>query len=456
MISKEDARSLVDSAIKYALRKKVEAIEVSISSTDVATSRFANNSMTQNQSPQAVQISVRVQKSGKQARLSTDHVTASGIRELIDNAVTAINFLDPDPEMLPLAKPDKRSQQKDVARYDHRTARFSAENRAQAIKSIIDVALKHNLSAAGIFTSGSWAYAIGNSENLFRYHRETSAECSITMKHIDADNGSQSTGWAKQHSPRVGDIDVELLAERAASKSLMSANPQELAPGKYTVILEPSAVLDLLCFLNWDVTATSFVDKLSCFYDKRGQKVVGENISISDDVFHPLQSGAPFDGEGLQRRRIAIISSGCLNELVAGRRSARKLGLTPTGHGLAEPSAEGEWPRNVVLAGGDQSLDELIKGTDSGILLTRVWYVREVDPTTKILTGMTRDGTFLIENGRLKCGIKNMRFNQSLLELLSNVAALGRPVRAAGEEGEPAVVPPMRVENFNFTSTTTF
>jgi predicted Zn-dependent protease len=456
MVSKDEARTLIDTAIKYAMRRKVDGIEVSVQSFNVATSRFANNSMTQNQAPLTVSISVRVHKDGKQARLTSDHVTVGGIRELVDNAITAAEFLDVDKEMLPLSRPEKRTVQKDVVRYDARTATFSAEKRAQAIKSIVDIALKNGLTAAGIFASGSWAQAIGNSEGLFRYHRETNAECSITMKHVDSKTGVESTGWAKQHSPRVGDIDAVALATRAADKALMSANPEEVPPGKYTVVLEPSAVLDLLCYLNYDVTATSFVDKLSCFFDKRGKSVAGKNITIADDVFHPLQSGCPFDGEGMQRRRVDLIKSGTLSGLVAGRRSARKLGIDATGHGLPEPSVAGEWPRNIVVQGGEKDLEELIKSTSRGILLTRVWYVREVDPTSKIVTGMTRDGTFLIENGRIKCGIKNMRFNQSLLELLNNVNEFGRSLRTAGEEGEPAVVPAMKVENFNFSSITRF
>jgi predicted Zn-dependent protease len=145
-----------------------------------------------------------------------------------------------------------------------------------------------------------------------------------------------------------------------------------------------------------------------------------------------------------------------IKNLVHGRRSAGKFQAEPTGHGLAEPAPMGEYPLNIVIAGGNSSLDEMIRSTDRGILLTRVWYVREVDPTSKIETGMTRDGTFLIENGEIKSGVRNFRFNESLLEMLRNVVALGLAQRTAGEEGFPAVVPAMKVENFNFSSVTKF
>lgn len=456
MITQEEAKSLIDAAIKHGVKKKVDGIEVSVSASNVATSRFANNGMTQNQSPQRVSISVRVQKAGKQARLSSDQLSASAIKALVDNAIVAASFLEKDDEMLPLVKPEKRSHIKNVNRYDAKTAKFTPDQRAKAIAEMVAIAEERNLICAGVFETGAWVQAIGNSEGLFRYHRETSAEVSITMRQIEAASGAESTGWAKLHSPRVGDIDATALARRAADKAVASANPAELPPGKYTVILEPPAVLDLLAFLWSDLAGTSHVDKLSCFLNQLGQKIVGDNIVVDDDVFHALQSGAPFGGEGLQRQVVRLIDHGVVKNLVYGRRSAKKLGTETTGHGLQEPSAEGEYPLNIVVAGGNTSLDEMIRTTDRGILLTRVWYVREVDPTTKIVTGMTRDGTFLVENGAIKSGIKNFRFNQSLLDLLRNVVAMSPAQRTAGEEGIPAVVPAMKVTNFNFASVTRF
>lgn len=457
MLTQDDAQKLIEIGIKHGTRKKVDAIEAMVSASDVATSRFANNGMTQNQAPQHVSISVRVQLDGKQARLSSDKVSPSDIRALVEDAIKVAEYLEPEEDMLPMPQPQKKSQQKNVNRFDAKTANFTAKQRADAIKTMIDIAERDGLIAAGTFATGSWAHAIGNSNGLFRFHRETTAESSITMKHVDAVTGSESTGWAKHESVRVADVDPRVLAERASRKAIASSNPQEVKPGKYTVILEPSAVLDLICgYLPGDFTGTSFVDKLSCFLGKVGQSVVGENITILDDVYHPLQSGPPFDGEGMQRGKLTLINRGKLEQLVYGRRSALTLETKPTGHGLVEPNSEGEHPENIVIEGGNQSLEEMIASTERGILLTRVWYVREVDPTLKIVTGMTRDGTFLIENGAIKCGVKNMRFNESILGLLSNVVALGPAERTAGEEAEPGVAPAMKVSGFNFSSITTF
>lgn len=456
MITQEQAKALIDSAVSFGKEKKVDGVEATVSASDEATSRFANNGMTQNMSPSKVTLSVRVQNGGKQARMSTDVLTPEGIGKVVDDATKAAGLLEPDKDMLPVPDPQSPGTARDTNRFDEPTAGFTPQQRADAIAKMIAVAKERGLTAAGVFSTGSRVIGIGNSQGLFRFHRETSAEVSVTMKRVDAATGTESTGWAMAQSPRVGDIDSEGMSKRAAEKAIASANPVELPPGKYTVILEPAAVLDLLGYLWYQFAGTSHIDKLSCFLGQVGKKELGENINVLDDVFHPLQAGEPFDGEGLQRQVVHLVEHGVISQLVHGRRSAKKMGVPPTGHGLQEPSGEGEMPMNIVFTGGNTSLDEMIKSTERGILLTRVWYVREVDPTKMIVTGMTRDGTFLVENGGIKSGIKNFRFNESLLDMLNNVVAMGPSVRAAGAEGSANVVPPLKVNNFNFASVTRF
>lgn len=456
MITQEQAKALIDSAISIGKENKVDGIEATVYAGNEATSRFANNGMTQNMSPSKTTLSVRVQNGGKQARMSTDVLTADGIRAVVENASKATALLEPDKGMLPLPEPQSPGTIRDTNRFDEVTAQFTPQQRADEIAKMIKVANDHGLTAAGVFQTGASAVGIGNSNGLFRFHQQTSGHVSVTMKSVDKATGSESTGWAMAQNPRIGQLNAETMAKRAAQKAIASANPVELPPGKYTVILEPPAVLDLLGYLWYQFAGTSHIDKLSCFLGQVGKKELGENINVVDDVFHPLQSGEPFDGEGLQRQVVHLVEHGVISQLVHGRRSAQSMGVPPTGHGLQEPSGEGEMPMNIVLAGGDTSLDDMIKGTNRGILLTRVWYVREVDPTKMIVTGMTRDGTFLVENGAIKSGIKNFRFNESLLNMLNNVVAMGPSVRAAGAEGFPAVVPPMKVNNFNFASVTRF
>jgi predicted Zn-dependent protease len=209
-------------------------------------------------------------------------------------------------------------------------------------------------------------------------------------------------------------------------------------------------------FLFYDFAGTAVQDKRSCLNERMGKKIFGDNISLWDDVTHAQQLGAPYDGEGMPRQKVLLVDRGVPRNLVYSRATAKKMKSKATGHGLALPNEWGEAPMNLVLDGGNSSLDEMIDSTERGILVTRLWYIREVDPYEKIMTGMTRDGTFLIENGRVAGGIRNFRFNQSILEMLANVEALGPAARASGEEAFDMVIPAMKVRNFHFTEVTKF
>lgn len=450
MITPKKAESIIEYAIDYA-QGKAQGIEVTISSSDISTSRFANNCMTQNQSPDRSEVSIRLLKNGRQVRMTSDDLSASAMDKLIDDALLAAKHLEKDPNLLPLPAPPKHGYVH-LKRFDKDTAELDAAARAKAVSKIIKLASVSNLSSAGIISSGAHLHAIGNSKGLLAVHKQTYAGCSVTM-----DRGG-STGWAKAEELSFSDLDYHELAARAAKTALANRDPVEIPPGKYNVILEPAAFLDLIGYLSFDFSATSHLDKLSCFVGKLGKKVFGENISISDDFSHPGQSGASFDGEGLPRHSLTLVENGILKNIVAGRRSAAKMGIKATGHGLPEPNAEGEVPVNLVFSGGNKSVEEMIAGQERAVLLTRVWYIREVDPALKIVTGMTRDGCFLIEDGKIVSALKNLRFNQSLIELLNNVIDMGPASRCSGGEegGGAAVVPAVLVKDFNFSSITTF
>jgi predicted Zn-dependent protease len=220
----------------------------------------------------------------------------------------------------------------------------------------------------------------------------------------------------------------------------------------------------------YDFAGMAVLDQRSFLNDRVGKKIFGDSVSIWDDVTHPLQSGAAFDGEGLPRQRVQLVKNGVAQRLVYARATAEKMKksehankvgeITATGHGFPLPNEIGEAPMNIVFEppanGSEKTTEQMIASTDRGVLITRLWYIREVDPYEKILTGMTRDGTFYIEDGKLKHGIRNFRFNQSLLELLSKVEAMSTPVRASGEESFDMVAPAMKVRDFNFTEVTKF
>jgi predicted Zn-dependent protease len=291
---------------------------------------------------------------------------------------------------------------------------------------------------------------MGNSRGLFATYRDTHAVFSITMQK------GAAASWAKENAANVDDITPQDLAQRASDKADRAADAQELAPGKYTVILEPAAVLDLVGFLFYDFAATALQDKRSCFNERMGKQLFGKNISIEDNAYHPLQLGAPFDGEGLPREKVVLVDRGVPKNLVYSRASAKVAKKKPTGHGFMLPNEYGEAPMNLVFSGGKSSLKEMIESTDRGLLVTRLWYIREVDPYEKIMTGMTRDGLFLVEKGRVGAAVRNFRFNQSILEMLRNLEMMGPAVRATGEEAFEMVVPAMKVRNFNFSEVTKF
>jgi PmbA protein len=304
--------------------------------------------------------------------------------------------------------------------------------------------------AAGIYSTGESFEAVLNSEGVEAFHSETKAVFSITAMAAD------SSGWAKASETSAGALGTAALARRAAEKARLSAGPREIPPGRYTVILEPAAVLDLVGQIVPGFSATAVADGRCFLNDRLGQALFGGNIAMIDDAAHPLQSGAPFDGEGMARKPLALVRAGTPLEVPYSRSRARAEGKTATGHGLPLPNETGEMPANVVIAGGGTSLEEMIRFTARGVLVTRVWYIREVDPYETIMTGMTRDGTFLVEGGEIAGGLKNFRFNHSIIELLKNVEALSPAARATGEETFDMVAPAMKVREFPLSELTKF
>jgi len=426
---------------------EADETEVEIDATTDALTRFANNTIHQNVAEQTLSISVRTVVDGRTARVTTNKTDEESLRRAVSSAMSLARNEPENPDLLPMLRQQKYQK---VARFFAATAETTPQDRARAVKRVCQMADKAKQTAAGIFSSGSMQNVFANSRGLYAQHQQTRSEFSVTILE------EHSSGWAKFNSPDIRNIDPDELAARASRKAADSRNPREIPAGHYTTILQPPAVLDLLGFLFYDFAGTAVLDKRSCFTGRMGTKLFGENIVLWDDVYHPLQTGEPFDGEGVPKQRVLLVDRGVPKNLVYSRATAKKMKAKPTGHGFSLPNDYGEAPMNLVFAGGDKSMDEMVRSTERGILVTRLWYIREVDPYEKILTGMTRDGTFLVENGRVAGGIRNFRFNQSILEMLSKVEMLGPAVRAAGEESFEMVVPAMKVRDFHFSEVTKF
>jgi predicted Zn-dependent protease len=425
----------------------VRDVEAIFGGENQALTRFANNTIHQNVAERTAHLSVRAVIGGRTARASTNRLDRDSIREVVNQAVAITKLTEPDPELLPLAEPAEFAA---PDRWFEATAQASPADRARCVAEAIGVVESAGQTAAGIYSTGETVTALFNSRGVAAWYRESMARFSITAMAAD------SSGWAKAAACNAAALDPLALAKSAAQKAAASAAPVVLPPGRYTVVLEPAAALDLVGQMFGDFSATAIRDGRSFLTDRVGARLFGENITIIDDALDPLQAGPPFDGEGVPRRRLNLVDGGVVREIAYSRQAAAIAGVAPTGHGLPLPNEIGEVPANIVIAGGDSTLDRMIESTGRGVLVTRLWYIREVDPYEKIFTGMTRDGTFLIENGRVVGGVRNFRFNQGLIEMLSNVEALSESVRASGEEAPEMVVPAMKVRDFNFTEVTRF
>jgi PmbA protein len=447
LLPERELRRILESVLRLAESTDAEDTEVSVEEVADSLTRFANNAIHQNVAERGLTVSIRTVIDGRTARATTNRVDEDSLRTAIDASLSLAQSQPKDPRLLPM--PGKQRYRK-VDRFIKQTAALSAEERARAVKRACDLTVKKGQVAAGMFSSGQSQSILGNSRGLLAAYRETHAEFSITVQE------SGAASWAKANSADVREFDPQELAERACEKAHLAVNARELAPGRYTVILEPSAVLDLVGFLFYDFAATALEDKRSCLNDRMGKQLFGENISIWDDVYHPLQLGAPFDGEGMAREKVLLVDRGVPKNLVYSRAAARAAHKQPTGHGFALPNEYGEAPMNLVFSGGESSVKEMVASTERGLLVTRLWYIREVDPYEKVMTGMTRDGLFLVENGKVTTAARNFRFNQSLIEMLKNVELMGPPVRATGEEAFEMVVPAMKVRDFHFSEVTKF
>lgn len=459
MLDKSRAAEIFSRIKKHSSADEVEAL---IYGGRSALTRFANNTIHQNVAEENYVVSVRTAFGGRTARATTNKLDDESLRRVVQASESLAKVQHPDTDLLQMPANSGERENKIPSRHFEETAAITPEDRAQAVGTIVSVAKKHKLTTAGIFSTAESTEGIFNSRGVSDWHTQTSSEISITMIADD------SSGWQKANSPNVANLDPGKLGEISAQKAAQSATPKEIAAGKYTVILEPAAVLDMAGFMFWDFGGLSILDQRSFLNNRVGSKVFGENIDVWDDVAHPLQSGSPFDGEGMRRQRVQLIERGVVKRLVYSRASAEKMRgsehkdnvgpIAVTGHGFPIPNEMGEAPMNIVFGGqtNPKTVDQMIASTEHGILVTRLWYIREVDPYEKILTGMTRDGTFYVEDGQISHGVRNFRFNESLIHMFSNVEDMGTPVRASGEESFDMVVPAMKVRDFNFTEVTKF
>ncbi|HLF79917.1 MAG TPA: TldD/PmbA family protein [Dehalococcoidia bacterium] len=410
-----------------------------------ALTRFANNYIHQNVQETDLSISVRAVIGKKIGVASSDVISTGGLKELAGRAVELARLQEPNVDFRSLPGP---TPQKQVDSYLERTASYGPEQRAEVVRQICEASQRSNLVAAGAFRTQTSEMAVMNSLGVWAYHRDTSADINTVVM------GETSSGHAERLTLDAGEIDGAALASEAIDKCMRGTDPQPLEPGVYDVILEEYAVADIMDYFSYlSFGAQTFLEKRSFMSGRIGERVMGENISIWDDGQSLAGIPAPFDYEGVAKQRVDHVVAGIAKDVVWDSYYGGMGGHESTGHALPAGLTYGPMPFNLFMATGDATKEEMIASTKRGVWVSRFWYTRPVHPLTVVMTGMTRDGTFLIEDGKIKGPVNNLRFTQSYLEAMNNVEAIGRESRLLPSTCR---VPALKIRAWNFTGATEF
>jgi predicted Zn-dependent protease len=421
--------------------------EAIVTDETIALTRFTHNVIHQNIAESDTRVRVRAIVDLRTGVAVTNDISESGLRAVAGRALEMARLAPRDEAFAGLAA--FAPTQAPAGGFHAATAQATPDRRAHIAQEIFASGEPSGLWAAGYVTTGCSGVTILNSAGT--HASFDGSDCGINVKQ----NAVDSSGYAECYSTDVADLDGARTGSRAAEKARASSAPIAVDPGDWTVILEPPAFGELLAYILPHFSAQAFDEGSSFLGDGLDRPYAGENVTLVDDFTHPLNPGQPFDYEGAPKRRVVLFEHGVAKNVVTDSSWARKLGRENTGHGLPEPNAWGPQAGHVVLAGGTKSTDELIAQTSRGLLVSRFWYIRGVDHRKTIMTGMTRDGTFLIENGKIVRGVRNLRFNQSILEAL-NCAEFSREQTRTGGYAYSLVVPAAKIEGFRFSSVTAF
>ena len=438
IISEAEAKRITQKALSFS---KADSATVRLRGHERGNIRFALNNSTTNGFQDGLSLSVESNFGKRSGSASTNEFDDRSIETAVRKAEENARLAPENSEFLPPLGPQKYLESR---AFFESTARARPEKLAALCGPVIEEADRANVTAAGFLEAGAECEALATSNGLFVFEPSTAVRFSVSARTSDG----TGSGWAGQHQHDIARLNVSRLGKSAMQKTVQARSPVALDPGKYTVVLEPAAVCDLLGIMIGNFEARS-ADEGRSFFTKKGggnklgEKLFGEKINLFSDPHHELAPGSVSSGEGLPVVRRDWIKAGVVNELIYSRFWAKKNDREPVPN-----------PTNLIMNGGTTPMDELIKGTKRGVLVTRFWYIREVDPRTMLFTGLTRDGTFLIEDGKISKPVKNFRFNESPLAMLTNIDAMGPAERTTGSEVDdwPVCVPPLRVKDFNFAS----
>lgn len=424
-----------------------DATEVVVTARSSGLTRFAASVIHQNVYEEDAVLLLRVVVDGRVAGVRTNRLASDGLRRAVEDAIAIARATPPDPAFPGLPDPQPVPP---VEHFAQATAQTTPVDRAARVRSFVQIC--GTLQAAGALETESHEVVVANSRGVRAQGRATQASF------VSVVDGGDATSYVEAYDADVRRLPVDALGHRAVGRVELGRAPRDVPPGRYTVILEPEAVALMMNYLGFTVFNGKAVQEGRSFLTgKIGEKIVDERISLWDDATDPRAIGLPFDFEGVPKRKVMLIDRGVARSAAHDSRTAKQAATESTGHALPQPNAWGPMPANLFLSTGDASVEQMVASTERGLLVTRFHYVRVVDPLRTIITGMTRDGTFLIEDGRIVGGTKNLRFNQSMIDTLANVEAIGAESQLASESfiGR-ACAPALKVRDFNFTGTTTF
>ncbi|MBC9929708.1 TldD/PmbA family protein [Chitinophaga qingshengii] len=438
ILSKDAAQALLKKVLAYS---KADECEVSIFGGDSGNVRYARNEVSTSGANSKNMLVVNAAFGKKLGTATINEFDDASLEKVVRRAEELARLAPENPEYMPVLGPQQYAAAADC--YNKDTAAIDPAFRADAVAKSLAITKQNKLVAAGYLENNTGFSAIMNSKGLFAYHDSTQVNFSITVRSEDG----TGSGYASKAYNDVRKLDVSKDTSIAAQKATGSKGAKAIEPGKYTVILEPAASIVLIEQLINSMDARSAEEGRSFLSKaggktKLGDKLMDEQVTIYSDPWHPDMPTAYYNNDGRPQEKITWIDKGTVKNMFYSRYWAQKDNVK------AIPGPDG-----FIMEGGNASLEELIKSTEKGILVTRLWYIRPVDPQTLLFTGLTRDGTFYIENGAIKHPVKNFRFNESPVIMLNNVEALGIPERAvSGESGQSAILPPMKLRDFTFTS----
>ncbi|HEY0742262.1 MAG TPA: TldD/PmbA family protein [Chryseosolibacter sp.] len=431
IFSKEEAKRILEKVISFS---KADGIEANLNGSNGGNIRYARNTVSTSGEDSNVTLAVQSNYGKKSGTATINEFDDASLEKVVRRAEELAKLSPENPEFMESLPQQTYGESKT---FSEATAKITPEYRAQAAANSINPASAKDVTAAGFLDDNHSFAAMMNSKGLFAYNQSTNVNFTATMR----TNDGTGSGWVTRDFNDVSKLDTAEASRIAIDKAIMSKEAKAIEPGKYTVILEPAAASELLGNMFFNMGARQ-ADEGRSFLSKKGggtklgEKLLDERVNIYTDPFNAEVPASPWTGDGQARQKMDIISGGVVKNMFYDRYWASQKNVAPV-----------PFPGNIIMQGGSASLEDMIKDTKKGILVTRFWYIRSVDPQTLLYTGLTRDGTFYIENGKIKHPVKNFRFNESPVIMLNNLETLGKQVRVDGD-----LIPYMKIRDFTFTS----